>query len=345
MATSIRMEDAIEEWENSMRSKGISPSTIKTRRTRLRALYTITGNIFLKNLTSNHFDKVFEAHVEWAPATKVNVVGAYTAFLKWAANKRYVERYADPLHEWRRIVIPQKHRLRLEPVRFTELLDSAPNARDRMMLSVLLYLLLRQSEARRLQWRDVKLAGPMDSMVKIVRPKTKEVDEIAMSSELYEEFQRWRNLYCRDQGVTTPQPDWYVLCQRAPGYTGRTEKGLYVRDQEKLLLVPDKPLGRLEHLVQKPLQAMGLEIKQEGAHTLRRSGARAMFDYLCEEKAIDDSLLIVQAMLGHKDVRTTQHYLGLVRDRLKRNKVLAGQSMYGQVNRDAKIIPLGSVSR
>jgi hypothetical protein len=66
----------------------------------------------------------------------------------------------------------------------------------------------------------------------------------------------------------------------------------------------------------------------EGCHTLRRSGARALFDDLVERGGYDGVLRHVSAMLHHKSTLMTERYLGLDVDVKKRNDLIRGKKMY-----------------
>ena len=65
----------------------------------------------------------------------------------------------------------------------------------------------------------------------------------------------------------------------------------------------------------------------EGSHTLRRSGARALFDRLAES-GYDRSLRIVQSMLHHSSVTITEKYIGVTPDQRSRDEIIKGQEMY-----------------
>ena len=75
------------------------------------------------------------------------------------------------------------------------------------------------------------------------------------------------------------------------------------------------------------LDRAGYPIAKEGGHTLRRSGARAYYDELCED-GYDGALRRVQSMLDHSTTIVTEGYLGLGLDKEARNKALKGQPMF-----------------
>jgi integrase len=93
-------------------------------------------------------------------------------------------------------------------------------------------------------------------------------------------------------------------------------------------------MGEMHDAVQRTLEAAGYQIKDEngrsnyeGSHTLRRSGARALYDRLLDD-GHDGAIRVVQAMLHHSSVIQTEHYLGMKLDQARRDKLLKGQRMF-----------------
>jgi integrase len=78
--------------------------------------------------------------------------------------------------------------------------------------------------------------------------------------------------------------------------------------------------------------------KGEGGHTLRRSGATALYNEL-SERGHDRAIRMCQAMLGHASIQTTEVYLALNLDRKARNDLLAGKRMFS-VGGPAKVLSL-----
>lgn len=65
----------------------------------------------------------------------------------------------------------------------------------------------------------------------------------------------------------------------------------------------------------------------EGVHTLRRSGARALYDRLVSE-GYDGAMRTVQSMLHHSSIQTTEHYLGIHLDKKRRDDVVRGKHLF-----------------
>jgi len=110
------------------------------------------------------------------------------------------------------------------------------------------------------------------------------------------------------------------------GNDGSGPGGGFLIEREHDNLVPDQQLQRVHRYVQKPLRAFGVTLrdgddksKMEGVHTLRRSGARALFDEMVAQGSYDRVLRNVSAMLHHKSTVMTERYLGFDVDVTKRN--------------------------
>jgi integrase len=97
--------------------------------------------------------------------------------------------------------------------------------------------------------------------------------------------------------------------------------------------------ANLGYAIRTILQAAGYYRPQEGGHTLRRSGATALYNQL-SSVGHDRAIRICQAMLGHSSVQTTEIYLRLDLDRKVRNDLLAGKRMFPEEG-TATVLRLG----
>ena len=97
-----------------------------------------------------------------------------------------------------------------------------------------------------------------------------------------------------------------------------------------------------ERVVQSALALVGLPTDHEGVHTLRRAGARNFFDFLVADPSFgyDGALRTVSAFLHHKNVATTEHYLGLSSERERRDKVLRGQRFLAAMVDQSNVLEL-----
>lgn len=86
-----------------------------------------------------------------------------------------------------------------------------------------------------------------------------------------------------------------------------------------------------ERVVQDALRMAGVRVEPgEGVHTLRRSVARGFFD-AAAEAGYDGALRTTAALLHHQSTQTTELYLGIAADRLRRDATLRGQPFLTEI--------------
>jgi integrase len=102
-------------------------------------------------------------------------------------------------------------------------------------------------------------------------------------------------------------------------------------------LRPTSMLLRPYTVIQRAMAALGYETYWEGEHTLRRSGARALADTL-RDRGFDSALMRVSSMLGHKDTKITQHYIGWDLEKKQRNEDIAGKPMFPSLAETHEVI-------
>ncbi len=157
MGTSPRLSEAFDEYLETLRIQGRSPSTIKARRLLCRTMLHSTGNLYLRSLTEKHVDQFFADNPQWSPATRAKMVAYLSAFLGWSQQRRYMPSNHDLLAHMRGIKTPKRKRLQIPPEKFPELLEAANNPRDRIVIALGIYLMLRGSEISHLRWHHVHL--------------------------------------------------------------------------------------------------------------------------------------------------------------------------------------------
>lgn len=309
--------------------KGRAPNTLKVDRATCHALLIAFGDIKPANISERHVD-AFVALVSQGGVSKYNQrVAGFRSFIEFCRLRGYVPRTcaigADL--DYMKKVEAERHRV---PVtKFGQLLDACETPRDRVLVALGLYLFLRGGEITSLRVRDVNLdTGEIVTTIH----KTKDSDVMPISAELDAELRRWLEEYAAQCGPL--QPDWYLVPRRygLKAEQPRDDKGAFVKGDSgavALTLLPDKPLTNPHLYVQKALAKIGFATQQrEGVHTLRRSGARALFDALVDA-GYDGALKQVQAMLHHKNGNMTERYLGLQADRHRRDRTIKGQYMFG----------------
>lgn len=335
---------AIDEYLAFRKSQGFAKGTLKNDTIALRRLLRVTGNILFKNIHDGHITRYYEvASQSRSLESLTNDDKVLRGFFEWGRQTRRIPVNNNPMAGRRRLQrVTQKERRRLHVSKFPMLLDAAEHPRDRMVIALGLYLLLRQSEMTTLRIKDIDLDA---GTAFVIVHKTKMQDLMPISLELDRELRRWLTFYASRCGRL--EPDWYLVPARSTARYERdlkTGRFLPVKVKEESLK-PTKPITHVERIAHRALVKIGFltsgeyhangmpKGEGEGIHTLRRSGGRAMFDALqAMEEAPSYPIRIVQAMLHHKTQAETERYIGLEPDRMERDKLIKGKLMYPVVN-------------
>lgn len=321
-------------------SRGLGERTIKNYMQTLNRWEELVGDTRIDQIQASHVDRFF-GEGAWAPKTQNLYLSLLRGvFFPWCRRQGYMPRDHDPTEGWRNAKSEKSEQLWLPVDEFPALLEAADNPRDRAVIALGLFTFARGSELSTLRIQDVDFDK---SLLTLYRWKTKDADLMPISSELWSEMDRYLAYYKVNQGFEL-KPEWYLVPVRSKtvpvwDYETRTIDPTRRREAD---LLPTQRLYRPYEPVKRALRKLGYDPKGSGAHTLRRSGARALFDRLRKE-GYDGSLRRVSSMLGHKDTKTTEIYLGLSLEREQRNELLAGQPMFPAL-RDATVIPLREVS-
>lgn len=333
MAT-VLLSDLVDEFEASLTSNSYSKNTVRNHTRAARELLAHVGNIQVRNVTDRHVDGFFAMRkARLLKPSSLNVeLAALRALFKYATMRRYIPANADPTAHRRPFRVLQRERQRIPARDFGRLLDCADNPRDRVLLAIGLYLFLRASEIQQLHVADCDLQrGEM--AVEVI--KSSKFDPMPICEELDVELRRWLTFYT--QHLDRPlRPDDYLVPARLrpqfvkgkmPGWNASMAKGT-------LELDPTRPAGNMPAVVQRALLKFGLDVRDaddkslsEGVHTLRRSGARALFDSLVQD-GYDGALRTVQSMLHHSTAATTERYLGVQLDKKRRDDIIRGRRMF-----------------
>lgn len=320
MVRTITLGEAVAEYLHHIEVRGLSPFTIRSRRSSLEQLVRHVGDIKLHNVEPRHIDSVFHAH-NWSQGTRNTRVSLYRTFFAWCRGCGYL-RGTDPTFGWRRKAPAEVSRLRIPRTEWGTLLDACVSPYERIVVGSGLYLFLRASEQSAIRLEHVHLD---ENEVDIFRSKTGTRDRMPITSELAPMLREWLAYYSASVSV---QPH-HFLFPALTTPTKRDERGRLITGTGKLN--PTKPMRRPHVIVQRVLGRCGYPTYWEGEHTLRRSGARAYFDSLVSQ-GYDGALRRVQSMLGHKNSVMTEVYLGLDLDRQTRNADLAGLPMFPVVD-------------
>jgi len=322
--------DAQAGYLGARRSQGYAETTMRNTR---RALHVISPylDIDITSVTSVDLDHALGDHRNTHAASTMNLTLAeLRGFFKWCEQQGLIPYGSSPMRHRRAYAEAKHERLRVPADQFTGLIDSAQNPRDRIVVALGLYLLLRAGEIALLRVRDVDLS---DFTIAVLVPKSAKSDTMPICHELADELHLWLLVYATGIGRELRGDDYLVPSRLPPTLEARGDHGKWVMVQYDQY-VPSRPYSTPHKAVQGALALSGYlthdpdgRTRREGVHTLRRSAARALFDRLSVD-GVDSALRIVQSMLHHSSVSTTERYIGLDGDRAKRDSILRGERMF-----------------
>ena len=322
---SVQLSDAIDDFLRFRRSMDLSRNTVKQDESTLRKFLAVTGNVWVHSITGVQVERFFtEGAKTRQPQTQRNDHTRLAVFFDWARQTKRMPRDNDPLFMRRKPKQVKKERRRVPVNKFPALLDAAEerDPRDRAGLAMLLYTLGRDGEIADVRIRDVDLdAGYIHVRVH----KTREEDMVPICAELDTELRRWLTTY--SQWVGHLEPGYFLIPSRRTGpvYDNGRIVGAFTQ-----AYLPDHRIAALAKVAKPALEKIGFldgNPDREGAHTIRRSGARALFDQL-SSSGYDRALRLVQSLLHHSSLQTSEAYIGVTADRRSRDEILRGKPMY-----------------
>lgn len=320
-----RLADAIEEfglWAGTNYAAG----TVRGQLATLGGLLKEVGNIWTRNLTQVHIDRYAEARKASGvhPHTLRNNLVHIRQFCEFARGRKFTPVNWDPVGRRRTPRVVPREQVEIPAHDFPRLLDAAANPRDRAVMAFGIFTLCRQSEAAAVTVGDLDLR---EGWVELTIQKSGMRDRMPVSAELNVEMHRWLTVY--ESSVDGAlDPSWKLFPALLQFGVGRDERGRMMPAPAGTLRPnPTKSPTRIEWCVQRALERCGYPTSQEGLHTLRRSAARARFNQLIEQ-GYDGALREVQALLHHKSLVTTEHYLGLTQTIRKRDDAIRGRRMF-----------------
>lgn len=337
MPRSTTLSEAAADYRGHLVARGLSKNTVKNNMQALNRAAEVWGDIQIGSISGQHIDRLFRRN-DWSAATRNLYLGFIRSFFTWCRREGHMSRDFDPTAGWGSVRVPRVEKMRLPLEEFPTLLDSCVHPRDRMICALGIYTFLRGSEVVSLRVSDVNLSA---NELHIFRHKTKEQDVMPISLELGGELTRYLSWYRSNQNTPALRPEWFLTPSKTGNPTRQNpETGRLEVTGELANLRPAQVCTHPYRSVQRALAAMGYDIRGEGEHTLRRSGARALFDTL-RAQGYDGALMRVSSMLGHHDTRVTERYIGLSLERTQRNEMLAGQVMFPSLSHaDAEVIEL-----
>lgn len=327
------LSDSIDDYLVLRSSQDFSKRTLINERGVLKRFLLVNGNIWTHQIEARHATRYFEdAGKTRSPRSLQLDHTVLGQFFDWARKTKRLPLDMDPMIGRRRPKTRHKERDRIHVSKFPHLLDvaEAQDPRNRAVVAILMYTLIRDQEAADLRIGDVDLdAGYLH--VRITKSHTE--DSMPISLELDSELRRWLTTYAAEARRPL-KPSDYLLPRRQSAGLVKDENNDRIIGHE-MFYDPERPIARVGRVAASVLVDFGWEMrdhqgkaKMEGAHTIRRSGARALFDRLAAE-SFDHSLRIVQSMLHHASVTQTEHYIGVTADRRSRDELIRGRAMFG----------------
>jgi integrase len=331
----MNLSDAIDAYLAHRQSRGLSAGSIRSHRGTLRLLLADIGNIEVSRIKPQHLDAFWVKRTTWGPATRNRATHTLQAFFAWARVRGHMPRDYDPMEGTRKERVPKRSTVIIPQSEFETLIESIEDPRKRIAIALGCYLFLRVSDSQALRWQDVNFD---EATIEVYRPKTRQTDTLPICNELMAELKRWKMIYAAKVGEQV-QPGWYLIpgLSTHGGQIGMKGHRGFVANVERPYLPTVQ--ANLGHAVRSVLKDAGYYQLQEGGHTLRRSGAIALYNQLTA-LGHDRAIRICQAMLGHSSVQTTEVYLRLDLDRKVRNDLLAGKRMFPEGG-TATVIHLG----
>lgn len=325
---SMTMKEAITEWQNLLIAQGRKPNTVKAYTQTVNRAADCWGNIQPRHVTARHIQEYFATNDHWSAQTRNLHLENLKRFFAWCQAYRLVPRDHDPTFGWKNLRVEREQALRVPLAQFPALLDVAEHPRDRALIAVGLFLFLRGGELSLLRVKDY---SPERMEMRVYREKLSRWDTMPVSSELALELDRWLRAYAQQMGTHTLNPDWFLIPTLGRPATVRHATGSMRYESGTSTPLPSQRLRRPYKVVQKALAALGYPVERTGEHTLRRSGARALFDEL-RNTGFDGALMRVASMLDHADTKMTERYIGVTLEKTQRNEQFAGETMFPSLN-------------
>lgn len=326
-ATDVRLTDAIGDFYATRHGSYAASSwraiTQQVERMRKWLIRETQPDVYLSDLVGygeRYMDRYFNRlrPPKYSPQSFNVYRGHVNLFWRFCRDEGWIAvnpmRHVDPLP------VPQKVRLRLSAEELLLLLDGA-SPRDRIGLALGMNTALRAGDIARLKVGNVNLTN---NTLSVFQRKTKTEAVLPVTVELRGELTTWFSHYAQVMGVTVDRlPNTWTLMPPAHWYSAKPGEsgsdGWYKYNVTGTLTHPAS-------IVQTALAKRGYETHREGFHTLRRSAARELHD-LAAQDGVGDPIRVAQSLLGHRNRRTTEVYIGVTHEAKLRDDLMKGKSV------------------
>lgn len=343
--TRTPMRVAIEAFDMANQADGAAPSTLANQRSHARKLESAIkewektrqrGQQMYTDNADSMLVSLYLSRCVGGDGNRSNMTAYLRRLLKFCERNDWLTPGTTDkiMYNKRAKPFQRKPKVYIDPIHFPQLLKcQVRHPSDRMTMALLLWTLCRKSELYALQWKHVNLGN---RVLQVYRLKTRRWTPVTICPELYQELIDYKAWYVNEMEGPL-DPEWHVLPELVPHRVYDFEAGHY-GSGTTYTINPERTPHHMEKIIKHALDTIGIEGTQqgrtvnhvgEGAHTIRRSGARAMLKYLSAETGFGDALDTVRAMLDHRDTKVTLSYIGMEKTKDELNNWLRTNSPYG----------------
>lgn len=311
------VRDAAERYIAHAYGKGGSKGQRYSQRSLLFRLAASVNDIQVGSVTAEHVETFFYGPEGLRHTCARSTLGRYyqetKAFFTWCHRRGWcgpAENIVDGVtHTSTRV---RRNRLRLSEGQMWAMVEHAPNPRDRAMLVFAMHTGTRISEILGVRLRDLNLET---GEVAVRITKTHEEDTMTVSPSLDKYLREWLTLY--HQMADPEKSDYLFPAGKSPRFVNGmtpdwTERGLR----------PDSRINNPIKIIREMAYRANVDLENgDGWHTIRRSVARIFFDK-ASHLGHDAALRMTSAFLHHKNTSTTEVYLGLELEKVKRDEIM-----------------------
>lgn len=284
----------------------------------LNRLAKAVNNRQVGNLTPADLEEFFYGPKGLATTCARSTLGKYhgqlKAFLTWAHRRGWCDSPEYLLGNITHTSTKTRRvRLRLSEEQLWSMVEHAPTPRDAAMMVHAMFTGLRISEIRDHRLSDLNLSSG-EVAARIIKTHEEDVMKVAPLHAHY--LREWLTVY---HDLCNPGPDDYLF----PAANRPTFHAGKVATWRERGFAPGRRINNPGQAFRGMAEAANVTLESgDGWHTVRRSVARIFFDK-ASKHGHDAALRMTSAFLHHANTSTTEIYLGLELERVKRDRVMA----------------------